>query len=59
MVHYTVDDGDMKMITKWEPVWLTGWGKGSHKIKLWLVDKDGNAVENGGYNTTTREFTVE
>ena len=27
-------------------------------IKLDLVDKDGNVVDNGGYNSTTRDITV-
>jgi hypothetical protein len=57
-VRYTVDSGEAKYIDKWEPIWLTGWAAGKHTVKLELVDKDGNAVENGGYNTTTREFTV-
>jgi hypothetical protein len=47
-----------KFIDKWEPIWLAGWTNGSHKVKLELVDKDGNTVENGGYNSTTREITV-
>jgi hypothetical protein len=27
-------------------------------VKLDLVDKAGNLVDNGGYNSTTREITV-
>jgi hypothetical protein len=27
-------------------------------VKLELVDKDGNVVDNGGYNSTTRQITV-
>jgi len=57
-VRYTVDGGEAKYIDKWEPIWLTGWTAGSHTVKLELVDASGNAVENGGYNTTTRTFTV-
>ncbi len=57
-VRYAVDNGEPKFIDKWEPIWLTGWGAGKHTVKLELVDKSGNAVENGGYNTTTREITV-
>lgn len=57
-VRYSVDGGEAKYIDKWEPIWLTGWTAGKHTVKLELVDKDGNAVENGGYNTTTREITV-
>jgi hypothetical protein len=57
-VRYSVDGGDAKYIDKWEPIWLTGWTAGKHTVKLELVDKSGNPVENGGYNTTTREITV-
>jgi hypothetical protein len=57
-VRYSVDGGEEKYIDKWEPIWLTGWATGKHNVKLELVDKDGKPVENGGYNTTTREITV-
>ncbi|HEY0461769.1 MAG TPA: hypothetical protein VGC97_21740 [Pyrinomonadaceae bacterium] len=57
-VRYAVDGGEAKYIDKWEPIWLSGWAAGKHKIKLELVDKNGNAVDNGGYNSTEREITV-
>jgi hypothetical protein len=57
-VRYSVDGGEGKFIEKWAPIWLTGWTGGKHTIKLELVDKDGNLVDNGGYNSTTREITV-
>lgn len=57
-VRYSVDGGAPKMIEKWEPIWLTGWSAGKHKIKLELVDKSGAVVDNGGYNSTEREITV-
>ncbi|MFL6286113.1 MAG: hypothetical protein ACJ74Q_23480 [Pyrinomonadaceae bacterium] len=57
-VRYTVDGGEAKYIDKWEPIWLTGWTAGKHTIKLELVDASGNPVENGGYNTTSRDITV-
>lgn len=57
-VRYSVDGGEAKYIDKWEPIWLAGWSAGKHKIKLELVTKDGNLVENGGYNSTEREITV-
>jgi hypothetical protein len=57
-VRYTVDGGEAKFIDKWQPLWLSGWTAGKHTIKLELVDKDGNLVDNGGYNSTTREITV-
>jgi hypothetical protein len=57
-VRYSVDGGEPKFIEKWGPIWLSGWTNGMHSIKLELVDKDGNVVDNGGYNSTTREITV-
>ncbi len=57
-VRYSVDGDAPKMLDKWEPIWLTGWTAGKHTVKLELVGKDGQPIENGGYNTTTREITV-
>lgn len=57
-VRYTVDGGEPRYIDKWEPVWLSGWSAGTHQIKLELVDRDGSVIDNGGYNSTTREITV-
>jgi hypothetical protein len=57
-VRYIVDDDDPKFIDKWEPIWLSGWLSGKHTVRLELLDKDGKPVENGGYNTTSREITV-
>jgi len=57
-VRYTIDGGEAKFLDKWEPIWLSGWIAGKHTVKLELVDKAGNLVENGGYNSTTREITV-
>jgi hypothetical protein len=57
-VRYIVDDDDAKFIDKWEPIWLSGWINGKHKVRLELVDKDGKPVDNGGYNTTGREITI-
>lgn len=57
-VRYSVNGGEPKMIEKWAPLWLSGWTAGKHTIKLELVDKDGNVVDNGGYNSTSREITV-
>lgn len=57
-VRYSVDGGEAKYIDKWEPLWLQGWTAGKHTVKLELVDKAGNVVENGGYNSTSREITV-
>ena len=57
-VRYIVDDDDAKFIDKWEPIWLSGWINGKHTVRLELLDKDGRPVENGGYNTTSREINV-
>jgi len=57
-VRYSVDGGDPHVIEKWAPVWITGWTAGKHNIKLDLVDKSGKPVDNGGYNSTTREITI-
>jgi hypothetical protein len=57
-VRYSIDGGEAKFLDKWEPIWLGGWINGKHQVKLELVDKDGNPVDNGGYNSTTREINV-
>lgn len=57
-VRYSVDNGEAKFIDKWEPIWLTGWISGKHVIALELVDKEGKPVDNGGYNSTVRDFMV-
>ncbi|MFN2578805.1 MAG: hypothetical protein ABR607_14075 [Pyrinomonadaceae bacterium] len=57
-VRYSVDGGEAKFLEKWEPIWLSGWINGKHSVKLELVGKDGNVVDNGGYNSTTREITI-
>jgi hypothetical protein len=57
-VRYSIDGGAAKFLDRWEPIWLSGWTNGKHSVKLELIDKDGNVVENGGYNSTTREITI-
>jgi len=57
-VKYSVDGGEAKFIEKWSPIWLSGWMDGKHSVKVELVDKNGNLVDNGGYNSTTQEITV-
>jgi hypothetical protein len=57
-VRYSVDGGEAKFLDKWEPIWLKGWSAGKHTVKLELVDKAGNVVANGDYNSTSREITV-
>ncbi len=57
-VRYIIDDDDPRYIDTWEPIWLSGWTNGKHVVRLELLDKDQRPVDNGGYNTTTREITV-
>lgn len=57
-VRYSIDGGEAKFIDKWQPFWIQGWTAGKHSVKLELVDKNGSLVDNGGYNSTTREITV-
>lgn len=57
-VRYSVDGGEAKFLDKWEPIWLKGWSAGKHTVKLELVDKSGNVVANGDYNSTSREITI-
>lgn len=57
-VRYSVDGRQPQFIDKWAPIWLSGWTAGKHTLKLELVDKDGSVVDNGGYNSTTREITI-
>ena len=57
-VRYTVDGSEPKFIDKWEPIWLAGWTAGKHTVKLELVGRDGSVVENGGYNSTSRDITI-
>lgn len=57
-VRYSLDGGEAKYIEKWEPIWLSGFSAGTHSVKLELVDNAGTLVDNGGYNSTTREITV-
>ncbi|HEX8335722.1 MAG TPA: hypothetical protein VF621_03285 [Pyrinomonadaceae bacterium] len=57
-VRYSVDGGAPQFIDRWEPVWLSGWTPGKHTVKLELVDKSGNVVNNGSYNATSRDITV-
>jgi hypothetical protein len=57
-VRYSVDGGEAKYLDKWAPIWLKGWSAGKHTIKLDLVDKAGQDVGNGKFNSTSREITI-
>lgn len=58
LITYTIDGGEPKTIEKWAPIWISGLTPGKHTIKLELIDGGLAVVDNGGYNSTTREFTV-
>jgi hypothetical protein len=57
-VRYTVDGSDTKYIDKWGPIWISGFTAGKHTVKLELVNQNGEVVDNGGYNSTSREITI-
>ena len=57
-VRYTIDSGDAKYIDKWGPIWLSGFTAGKHTIRLELVNQNGETVDNGGYNATSRDITI-
>lgn len=57
-VRYSVDGSPAKFIEKWGPIWISGIPAGPHNIQLDLIDKGNNVVDNGGYNSTTREITI-
>ena len=58
-VRYSIDGGPPQFIDKWGPIWLTGWISGKHRVTVELIDpKTGAVVDNGGYNSTTREITI-
>jgi hypothetical protein len=57
-VRYSVDGGAPQFLDRWEPIWLAGWTAGKHTVRVELLDKSGNVVENGGYNSTSRDITV-
>ncbi len=57
-VRYTIDGSTTGFIDAWDPIWLTGWTSGKHTVKLELIDRNGQVVENGGYNSTMREITI-
>jgi len=57
-VRYIIDNEAPRTIDTWGPIWLSGWTAGKHTVRLELLDKDAKPVDNGGYNTTTREISV-
>ncbi|MGH9949363.1 MAG: hypothetical protein ACRD6X_19490, partial [Pyrinomonadaceae bacterium] len=57
-IRYSVYGFKSAFIDKWGPIWLTGWPAGKYTVKLELTDVNGDLIDNGGYNSTTREITV-
>jgi hypothetical protein len=57
-VKFSIDGGEPHFIDRWVPIWTAGWPAGKHSIKVDLVDKSGNPIDNGGYNSTTRDITI-
>lgn len=57
-IRCTINGEEPFLIETWAPLWLAGWQNGKNVVKLELIDGSGNPVENGGYNTTSREITV-
>ena len=58
-VVYSIDGDKKGTLTEWKPVLLEDLSPGEHEINLKLVDSDGNVIENGGYNDTTRTIQIE
>lgn len=52
-------NGEETELTEWKPVLLPPLEAGEHEITLKLVDMEGNLIENGGFNNTTRTITVK
>ena len=57
-VRMTVDNKARRLLTNWTPYYLYGLKKGSHTIKLELLNGDGRIVE-GPFSTFEKSFTVE
>ena len=57
-VVYAIDGEKQGELTEWKPQ-LISLKPGEHEVNLKLVNMDGELIENGGYNDTTRTITVE
>jgi hypothetical protein len=57
IVRLTIDETSY-FLDQWEPLWIGGWTAGKHTVQLELLNDEGQVVENGGYNSVTREITV-
>ncbi|MFW5967787.1 MAG: hypothetical protein ACOCV2_09730 [Persicimonas sp.] len=58
-VVYEVDGEKEGELEEWEPILMPPLEPGEHEVRLRLVDGDGELIENGGYNDTTRTITVK
>ena len=56
-VRLSVDDKEVDTLTMWVPYYLYGVPKGTHKVRLELLDPKDQKVP-GLFNDTTREITV-
>lgn len=52
-------NGEENELTEWKPILVGPLPAGEHDVTLKLVDMEGNPIENGGYNNTTRKITIE
>lgn len=57
-VRLSIDGKVNRILTKWTPYYLYGLQKGTHKIKLELLDRDNRLVP-GFFNVTEREIIIE
>ena len=58
LVRYIIDDEEMRYVSRWEELVVTGWTPGNHTIRLELIGPDGWPYRNGDYNVVTRDLTV-
>jgi hypothetical protein len=57
-VRYIIDDDEPQYLDKLGPIWLSGWMKGKHTVRLELIGPDGWPFRNGDANIITREISV-
>jgi hypothetical protein len=53
----TIDNKIKKILTKWSPYYIYGLKKGSHELRLELIDKNDQRVE-GIFNDNIRKFRI-
>lgn len=57
-VLYSINGSAPRLKENWTPLWISGLGVGKHSVEIWLTDRTGKEIDNGGYNRTKREFTI-